>query len=79
MRLLLCVCVGGGRIPPTSLTSKQTRPWPVQVTLLVSLLSPSDQLETVTLVGIVLGTIAAIGVATGIVIALAKKMSGRYS
>ncbi|XP_060550298.1 podoplanin isoform X2 [Pantherophis guttatus] len=38
-----------------------------------------DPLETVTLVGIILGTIAAIGVATGIVIVLAKKMSGRYS
>ncbi|XP_026541395.1 podoplanin [Notechis scutatus] len=38
-----------------------------------------DHLETVTLVGIILGTIAAIGVATGVVIALAKKMSGRYS
>ncbi|XP_070812230.1 podoplanin isoform X2 [Pituophis catenifer annectens] len=36
-----------------------------------------DPLETVTLVGIILGTIAAIGVATGIVIVLAKKMSGR--
>ncbi|XP_058017194.1 podoplanin isoform X2 [Ahaetulla prasina] len=36
-----------------------------------------DHLETVTLVGIILGTVAAIGVATGIVIALAKKMSGR--
>ncbi|KAM3835131.1 podoplanin isoform 2-T2 [Vipera latastei] len=36
-----------------------------------------DHLETVTLVGIILGTIAAIGVATGIVIVLAKKMSGR--
>ncbi|KAK9392197.1 podoplanin [Crotalus adamanteus] len=38
-----------------------------------------DHLETVTLVGIILGTIAAIGVATGIVIVIAKKMSGRYS
>ncbi|XP_039223101.1 podoplanin isoform X2 [Crotalus tigris] len=36
-----------------------------------------DHLETVTLVGIILGTIAAIGVATGIVIVVAKKMSGR--
>ncbi|KAM6422647.1 podoplanin isoform 1-T1 [Liasis olivaceus] len=40
---------------------------------------PNDGLETATLVGIVLGTIAAIGVATGIIIAVAKKMSGRYS
>ncbi|KAM6422648.1 podoplanin isoform 2-T2 [Liasis olivaceus] len=38
---------------------------------------PNDGLETATLVGIVLGTIAAIGVATGIIIAVAKKMSGR--
>uniref|UniRef100_A0A8C5SZB8 Uncharacterized protein n=1 Tax=Laticauda laticaudata TaxID=8630 RepID=A0A8C5SZB8_LATLA len=39
----------------------------------------SDHLETVTLVGIILGSIPAIGVATGVVITLAKKMLGRYS
>ncbi|XP_063173774.1 podoplanin [Candoia aspera] len=39
----------------------------------------NDSLETATLVGIIVGTIAAIAVATGIIIAVAKKMSGRYS
>ncbi|XP_074074502.1 podoplanin isoform X3 [Macrotis lagotis] len=36
-------------------------------------------LETVTLVGIILGIVIAIGIIAGIVIAVVRKMSGRYS
>nr|XP_031539555.1 podoplanin isoform X3 [Vicugna pacos] len=39
----------------------------------------SDGLETVTLVGIVVGVLLAIGVIGGIIIVAVRKMSGRYS
>ncbi|KAJ7306534.1 hypothetical protein JRQ81_009895 [Phrynocephalus forsythii] len=38
-----------------------------------------DGLETATLAGIIIGIIVAIGVATGIILAVVKKLSGRYS
>ncbi|XP_012401097.1 podoplanin isoform X3 [Sarcophilus harrisii] len=40
---------------------------------------PSGGLETVTLVGIILGIVIAIGIIAGIIIAVVRKMSGRYS
>ncbi|XP_020829174.1 podoplanin isoform X3 [Phascolarctos cinereus] len=40
---------------------------------------PSGGLETVALVGIILGIVIAIGIIAGIVIAVVRKMSGRYS
>nr|XP_060615064.1 uncharacterized protein LOC132764909 [Anolis sagrei ordinatus] len=38
-----------------------------------------DGLETATLVGIIVGIIAAIGVATAVIIAVVKRASGQYS
>ncbi|XP_007657434.1 podoplanin isoform X2 [Ornithorhynchus anatinus] len=38
-----------------------------------------EGLETVTLVGIIVGIILAIGIVAGIIIAVVRKMSGRYS
>ncbi|XP_038602880.1 podoplanin isoform X3 [Tachyglossus aculeatus] len=40
---------------------------------------PDEGLETVTLVGIIVGIILAIGIVAGIIIAVVRKMSGRYS
>ncbi|XP_036601545.1 podoplanin isoform X1 [Trichosurus vulpecula] len=39
----------------------------------------SGGLETVALVGIILGIVIAIGIIAGIIIAVVRKMSGRYS
>ncbi|XP_075028749.1 podoplanin isoform X3 [Calonectris borealis] len=36
-------------------------------------------LETIALVGIIIGIIVAVGILTGIIIAVVRKMSGRYS
>lgn len=58
-------------LPSTDLGENTTDPEPPGTS--------NDGLETATLVGIIVGTIAAIAVATGIIVAIAKKMSGRYS
>lgn len=39
----------------------------------------SGGLETITLVGIIIGIIVAVGILAGIIIAVVRKMSGRYS
>lgn len=39
----------------------------------------SGGLETIALVGIIIGIIVAVGILAGIIIAVVRKMSGRYS
>lgn len=41
--------------------------------------SLSGGLETIALVGIIIGVIVAVGILAGIIIAVVRKMSGRYS